>query len=87
MYKKVRQGLDMHVRRCTLSYMQAEILTTDEVADYLRVHPRTVLRMAERGTIKHSKVGGQYRFRRADIEAMVAPVEPDSADDHATNSL
>ena len=64
--------------------MHSEILTTDEVAEYLRIHPRTVLRMAERGDIKHSRVVGQYRFRRSDIEAMVAPVESVQIDDEPT---
>lgn len=49
-----------------------EILTVPEAADYLRVSPRTVLRLIASGKIPASKVGGQHRIRRSDIEAVIS---------------
>ena len=41
-------------------------LTTEEAADYLRVHVNTVRRWAREGTIPAAKLGnrGGFRFRR-----------------------
>jgi len=34
----------------------------------LRIHPRTVIRLANQGELPGFKVGGQWRFKRQDIE-------------------
>lgn len=44
-------------------------LTTDEVQDMLRVDLRTVYRLIKRGELPAIRVGRQWRFRRADVEA------------------
>ena len=41
---------------------QKEILTAEEVAKYLRIHPYTVKRLARTGKLPGFKVGGQWRF-------------------------
>lgn len=46
-----------------------DLLTLQEVAEYLRVAEKTVLRMARRGEIPSAKVGGQWRFRKRRIDA------------------
>lgn len=48
---------------------QREIMTIDEVAEYLRIHRMTVYRWAKAGTIPMFKVGGRggWRARRTDI--------------------
>lgn len=46
---------------------EKEILTTREVAEYLRVHVITVYRWVKTGQIPFFKVGGRLRFRRCDI--------------------
>jgi len=50
-------------------------LTSTEVAEYLRVSPTTVRRMARRGKLRSYRIGKQYRFhgwyiRSLDIHAM-----------------
>ncbi len=44
-----------------------DILDADEVAEMLRVHPRTVKRLASQGDLPGFRVGGQWRFRREAI--------------------
>ena len=48
--------------------MSKEILTAQEVATYLRVHPYTVKRLARAGKLPGFKVGGQWRFKKKSIE-------------------
>ncbi|MCX8999122.1 helix-turn-helix domain-containing protein [Rhizobiaceae bacterium BDR2-2] len=45
-----------------------EILTVDEVAAYLKAGKRTVYRLAASGMMPAFKLGGTWRFRRADLE-------------------
>lgn len=45
-----------------------EVLTADEVADYLRVHLTTVRRWCREGELPAVKVGRSYRVRRADLD-------------------
>lgn len=52
-----------------------DILEPEEVAKMLRVHPRTVMRLANRGEITGFKVGGQWRFRREAINDYIRQQE------------
>ena len=45
-----------------------EIFTLKEVASYLKVGKRTVYRLAAANKIPAFKVGGAWRFLRADID-------------------
>ena len=47
------------------------ILNTGEAAGYLRLHPRTLTRMAREGEIPGLQIGRHWRFRRADLDAWV----------------
>jgi excisionase family DNA binding protein len=49
-----------------------EILTLEEVATYLKVGKRTVYRLAAAGKIPAFKLGGIWRFRRANLERWIA---------------
>ncbi len=49
--------------------MSDEILTLPEVAQLLKVAEKTVYTMAQKGALRAFKVGGQWRFRRADLDA------------------
>ncbi|HLG65070.1 MAG TPA: helix-turn-helix domain-containing protein [Ktedonosporobacter sp.] len=51
--------------------VQKDILDADEVAEMLRVHPRTVKRLAGQGDLPGFRVGGQWRFRREAIEEYI----------------
>ena len=48
--------------------MEKEILTPEEVAEYLRVSERTVYNWAQKGELPAGKIGTSWRFKRADIE-------------------
>lgn len=52
-----------------------EILTVNEVADYLRMNPMTIYRLAQQGKIPASKVLGCWRFSRRDIESWLKTQE------------
>ncbi len=45
-----------------------EILTIEEVAEYLRVSERTVYDWAQKGEIPAGKLGSSWRFKRTDIQ-------------------
>ena len=44
-------------------------LTTEEVLEYLQVNLRTVYRLIKAGRIPAVRVGRQWRFRKADLDA------------------
>ena len=44
------------------------IWTSDEAANYLRINPRTITRMAKRGEIPSIQIGRLWRFRRCDLD-------------------
>jgi excisionase family DNA binding protein len=48
------------------------LLVQQEVADLLRVEPRTVRRWAREGKIPAVKLpSGEYRFRREDVDDLI----------------
>lgn len=51
--------------------MDNQILTIEEVADYLRVSERTVYDWAQKGVLPAGKFGTAWRFKRKDIESWV----------------
>jgi excisionase family DNA binding protein len=48
--------------------MMESLLTTEEVADFLRVDIVTVRRLVNRGELPAYRIGNEYRFTRADLE-------------------
>ena len=46
----------------------ANVLTLEEVARYLRVHPSTLYRMLKKGQIPAFKVGSDWRFNLESID-------------------
>jgi excisionase family DNA binding protein len=46
----------------------SETYTAEELADYLKLHPYTVRRLARVKKIPAFRVGGQWRFRKDDID-------------------
>lgn len=59
----VAEALDSREREA------AEWLTTEEAARILRLHPKTLGRMARTHEIPATKIGNVYRYRRADVDA------------------
>ncbi len=43
--------------------------TTGEVARFLKIHPRTVTRLAQIGELPAFRIGTHWRFRPSDVDA------------------
>jgi excisionase family DNA binding protein len=52
-----------------------DILDADQVGKMLRVHSRTVIRLAREAKLPGFKVGDQWRFRREAIEHYIREQE------------
>jgi excisionase family DNA binding protein len=50
--------------------VEAENLTVEEVAKFLRVSRQTVYALIRAGKIPHFKIGNKVRVKRADLETM-----------------
>lgn len=48
--------------------MEEKILTPDQVAETLQIHPFTVLKFIKQGKLKASKLGRVYRIRSSDVD-------------------
>ena len=55
-----------------------EILTPSQVAELLRIHVKTVYRLASEGTIPGNRIGRSWRFRKRDILDLVSNREKES---------
>ena len=51
--------------------MSDEILTIQELAEYLKLNEKTAYRLAGEGKLPGFKVGGSWRFKRVDIEQWI----------------
>ena len=51
--------------------MEQRLLTTEDVAEYLRVDVVTVRRLVTKGDLTAYRVGGEFRFMRSDVEDFV----------------
>jgi excisionase family DNA binding protein len=49
-----------------------EIITPSEVAQLLKIHVKTVYRLAEQGAIPGNRVGRSWRFNKQSVLALVA---------------
>ena len=54
----------------------SELLTVDETAARLRVHPITVRRHIKQGKLRAVRAGGRIRVRQEDLERFLQPVGP-----------
>ncbi|MGM0694042.1 MAG: methylation-associated defense system helix-turn-helix domain-containing protein MAD1 [Pseudomonadota bacterium] len=52
--------------------MTEQIMTIKEVAGYLKVHERTVYRLAAKGELPAFKVANAWRFRLQDIDHWIS---------------
>lgn len=55
--------------------MKSDIMTMEEVADYLKLKLKTAYAIAARGDIPGLKVGGSWRFRRSEIDRWIKQQE------------
>lgn len=51
--------------------MEKDIMTIKDVAEFLSVSERTVYRLMEASGIQAFKVGGQWRFKREDVDKFI----------------
>ncbi len=51
--------------------LASEVMTVDEMAVYLRLHPLTVRAMARKGDLPVFKVGRQWRAKRDLLDAWI----------------
>lgn len=58
--------------------MDTDIMTIREVAEYLKLTEKTAYRLAADGTIPGFKVGGAWRFRKADIDLWIESKKSES---------
>ena len=63
--------LIVHIRRIEGSEIMDEIMTTQEVARLLKLHPITVINRCKDGTLPGYKLGSVYRFTRKDVERLL----------------
>ena len=59
----------------------SEILTLSEIAQYLKVSDKTILRMVGKGEIPGHKVSSQWRFQRTAIDQWLTAKMQDRSDD------
>ena len=55
--------------------LNSDVLTVKEVADYLKMCPVTIYRLAKGGKIPAFKIGGDWRFKKISIETWIADLE------------
>jgi len=53
----------------------ATVMTLEEVADYLRVHPSTIYRLLKKRQLPAFKVGSDWRFNLESIDKWRAEME------------
>lgn len=63
------------------------ILTLKELADYLKLNDRTIIRMLKNGQIKGTKLGGQWRFNGSEIDQLFFPNKEEGSDDVPLSEL
>lgn len=52
-----------------------QIITPSEVAELLKIHLKTVYKLAERGVIPGNRIGRSWRFNRNDVLNLVSSKE------------
>ena len=65
---------------------EGEILTIKQVAEYLKVTERTIYRLAAVKKIPAFKVGGAWRFWRADIDSWIRQQSSVDQEDDSSGS-
>ena len=53
----------------------AKVLTVEEVADFLQIHPSTVYRLLKNRRIPAFRMGSDWRFNQESIEQWVKKME------------
>jgi excisionase family DNA binding protein len=73
--KRPRRGARAKSRSSTPLVPGVGLLTTEEAAALLHVHPRTVQRLVERGDLSAVHLGGAVRFDPLDVQGLIEQVK------------
>jgi len=73
----------------TSEMLSNELMTIEEVAEYLRMKPQTIYRWAQDKRIPAAKLGKEWRFRRRIIDAWLDEqmIGEDSGFSHLRDSI
>lgn len=55
--------------------MNDELLTVNEVAQILKIHPFTIRLWLKQGKLSGVKIGGRWRVRRSALEGFIGEVK------------
>ena len=47
------------------------LMSTAQVAEYLNLHPQTIVSLVERGELNAYKVSRHWRYRKSDVDAFL----------------
>ena len=56
----------------TGEYIMAQIMTTKELAEYLRLHQITICKLSKEGKIPSVRIGSRWRFDKEVIDEWIA---------------
>jgi len=72
-----------------IDMLSNELMTIEEIAEYLRMKPQTIYRWAQDKRIPAAKLGKEWRFRRKIIDAWLDEqmIGEDSGFSHLRNSI
>jgi excisionase family DNA binding protein len=56
----------------TGEYILAQIMTTKELAEYLRLHAITICKLSKEGKIPSVRIGSRWRFDKEVIDEWIA---------------
>ena len=59
----------------------AQIMTTNEIAEYLKLHPITIIKYAKEGKIPATRIGRFWRFDKELIDRWIALAHNNSETD------
>lgn len=60
-----------------------QIMTVRELAEYLKIAEKTAYRFALEGKVPAFKVGGAWRFRKAEVDRWIKEQEQSATEKHA----
>jgi excisionase family DNA binding protein len=63
-----------------------EIMTPSEVAALLKIHLKTVYKLAEKGVIPGNRIGRSWRFSRSDVLELVTTKSMNLSDNGESDS-
>jgi excisionase family DNA binding protein len=63
-----------------------EIMTPSEVAALLKIHLKTVYKLAEKGVIPGNRIGRSWRFSRTDVLELVSSKSMNLSDNGESDS-